>query len=356
MKKILLFCLLLGCYTLHAQEDFNPENTVEKGILGDYTLKESFDWYEQNASKKVFRQDIKANPTKNDFNQLGVELKNVLPYDEYHPTPAIFYIFPGQADAIKLGGYLEYEDNTSAWMNLLVPNESLQKIKALPATTTVYAIDEGNNLVWYLLRFFNYPQEGSDTNKSYTIFSCNSGRIAYKCKPTKEELSVIGEEVYNMTAEKVAAKMGKTKPDTKNTFVADKQIIFSSATMQLTHGELSKRLGGKDQKEMNIPIVVSYSKTSNQYKIEVGEIPQSNLFARVYSGFKVTVDANTESVNHIRDMYEYKDINQEYTINMPEKIPYLFNSAIKNKYRKYQIFVFQGGLYYTINLYFSSKS
>ncbi len=274
MKRIIIiYGLLLAALCLYAQENsFNPETVIEKGILGTYTLKESFDWYD-NADKKIFREDITFQPSKADFNQAKQELMKYFSKEDFdYLNPAIFYIVSDKSDTIKLYGLLDYDDS-SAYMYLTIPNTVLSKIKSFSPATLVFAIDEKNDAVWHPLKYFNYMSEEEDSfaeklnNKFITTFSCNSGIYTLRYKPTEKEIEAIGDEVYYMTKEDVKNIMNQKK----STFYDSEEDVniidflipekpYNKAMYYVIDSETNKKTG--------IKRIVSFDSVQNQqYKI-----------------------------------------------------------------------------------------
>ena len=217
MKTYTLFlCLLFSPVFILAQElDFDPKTEIENGILGNYTLQDAFDWWDQNVEKNFFKDEVKLLPTesdilkaKSDIGKLDIDIAD---------NAAVFYVCPENSDTIKLSGYLGY-DTDNAGMDMVVPNETLVQIKTLPPTTLVFAIDN-DNIVWYHLKYFNYQKSDGDdeyfkkfNNEKITTFTCNSGRYVYKYRPSKEDLrkyEELGREIYFISPKEAEKRLAR---------------------------------------------------------------------------------------------------------------------------------------------------
>jgi len=132
----------------------------------------------------------------------------------------------------------------------------------------------------------------------------------------------------------------------------NKSKTFEFATIESVPGELAKAYGGKASPPTRTKIKVSYDTSKKQYTIET-ENSQYPLSENLH----VVANANSERVDAIRDVYVYdsEGNGNKGTVLMVEKISYLFNPEIAQKYKQYPIFFENGAGYYKIILYFSTK-
>ena len=130
----------------------------------------------------------------------------------------------------------------------------------------------------------------------------------------------------------------------------NKTKTFESATIE-------RIIIGKSEYKQTAKIKVSYDASKKQYSIIV--LPDKSLFDYFYQDINVIANANSEQVDAIKDCYVYEcdSAGRGTKVLTPEKLSYLFNSEIGQKYRTYSIRIKMddGPFYWNIVLYFSTK-
>lgn len=203
-KFVLLITMCLISIKITAQ-GINPDTVIYKGILGAYALSERWNLYDRvvEQKKNIYQDEIKFTPT---LTQLDKAKNDLLKLDnEYNPfedSEAVYYILNKAGDEIVLSGAVmsgaqDMNDMHSAWMTMLVPDDILSKLKLLPDSTIVYAVDRNGTIAWSPLKFFQ-PSESHDN--AYET----GGYYAFRQRPSSRDIQQYGILAYYMDKDKLS--------------------------------------------------------------------------------------------------------------------------------------------------------
>lgn len=247
--------------------DFNPKTEIRKGILGNYTVQESWDWWDQNVGNNFFRDEINIQLNESDIRKVKSDVGRINEYMvDMTDIVAVFYVCPESSDTIKLSGYMEYDDGWVAAMYIIVPQDILPTLKTLPPTTLVFAIAE-SSIVWGILKFFEdveYSQFNIDGEEMIT-FRYDSGKIVYEYRPTPEEVEWIGTEAYFTPPSRRRAMLISYKKDKQTVRNCASDNVYSGPVKSIkeTSYEATESFGKTLKGEKMIEVNYSFDKMGN---------------------------------------------------------------------------------------------
>ena len=190
-------------------QGINPDTVIYKGILGTYALSERWNLYDKvvEQKKNIYQDEIKLTPTltqldkaKNDLLKLNDE------YNTFEDSEAVYYIPNKAGNEIILSGSVmsgaqDMNDMHSAWMTMLVPDDILSKLKLLPDSTIVYAVNRNGTIAWSPLKFFQ-------TSESYDNTYETGGYYAFRQRPSSQDIQQYGILAYYMDKDKLSGIYG----------------------------------------------------------------------------------------------------------------------------------------------------
>ena len=197
-RLILLTVLCLISIKITAQ-GIDPDTVIYNGISGRYTLSERWSLYDTvvKLRKNIFQDEIKLTPTITQFDKATNDLLKLNDeYNTFENSEAVYYISTKTGNVCCLSGSVmsgaqDMNDMYSAWMVMLVPDDILPKLKLLPDSTIVYAIDRNGAVAWSPLKFF-LPSETYDN--AFEIV----GYYAFRQRPSSQNIQQYGILAYYM--------------------------------------------------------------------------------------------------------------------------------------------------------------
>lgn len=186
-------------------QGINPDTVIYKGILGAYALSERWNLYGKvvEQKKNIWQDEIKLTPTltqldkaKNDLLKLDDE------YNTFEDSEAVYYILNKAGDEIILSGSVmsgaqDMNDMHSAWMTMLVSDDILSKLKLLPDSTIVYAVNRNGTIAWSPLKFFQTSESHDNTYET-------GGYYAFRQRPSSHDIQQYGILAYYMDKDKLS--------------------------------------------------------------------------------------------------------------------------------------------------------
>lgn len=228
MAKRRLFLLTVLCLISIkiTTQGIDPDTVMYNGISGTYTLSERWNLYDKvvKQKKNIYQDEIKLTPTSSQFDKAKNNLLKLDDeYNTFEDSEAVYYIPNKAGNEIILSGSVmsgaqDMNDMHSAWMTMLVPNDILSKLKQLPDSTIVYAVNRNGTIAWSPLKFFQ-PSESYDN--AYET----GGYYAFCQRPSSRDIQQYGIFAYYMDEDKLSGIYGAP------TEIHASNVIISTANL-----------------------------------------------------------------------------------------------------------------------------